>query len=448
MRALAPRMPVGARRAGGAVASPKSGTERSGAAKAPGAVTRPPVRLRFLAFALVGYGAYSLGQPRVLATWKLHAQAAALADYGACMAGPTGPGLLRDHQLDEFLRLLRRRLVAAAPAEAPFARCAPLAKKLTESVEIEAAHRAPAEGFSEHGSREKAERSLTALGVSSGGLAELARAAWPFARGYAMLVKPSLGAKEAPHPVAAPLPATGRGLPSGRPLYRATRVEGTNVLLAAGTGANSEALRSTDGGATFRAVSGARVADIAGRCPAGTSGRAFAIEASDDGGSHGLSLEPGSEPRKTPIGRANEEVVALACDEHALVAALKLEERRETVLRQCVFGGACAALPGPAFAGSGGSIAFPVDIARVQGTTIVALAMGDVVRVASSRDGGASWTPFSIAYDAGDGPHGARLPTELLAIGRRLLLYGAPRRAGETYPLLYSDDQGASWHGR
>jgi hypothetical protein len=406
------------------------------------------VRLRFLALALVGYGAYSLAEPRLSATWKLHTQAAALADYGACMAGPTGSGLLRDHQLDEFQKLLRRRLVAAAPNEAPFERCAPFARKLTESVEVESAHRAAAASFAEHGSREKPERSLTALGVSSGGLAELARAAWPFARGYAMLVKPSLGAKEAPHPVAAPLPAVGRGLPSGRPLYRATRVDGTNVLLAAGTGANAEALRSTDGGATFRQVPQARVADFAGRCAAGPNGRGFGIDTGDDGGSNAVSFEPGAEGRQMPLGRSNEEVVALACDEHALVAALRTDGRQETVLRQCAFAGACTALPGPAFAGPGGSIAYPVDVARVQGTTIVALTMSDVVRVASSRDGGASWTPFSVAYDAGEVTPGGRVPTELLAIGRRVLLYGTPRRAGDTYPLLYSDDQGASWHGR
>jgi hypothetical protein len=75
--------------------------------------------------------------------------------------------------------------------------------------------------------------------------------------------------------------------------------------------------------------------------------------------------------------------------------------------------------------------------------------MGNVVRVASSRDAGASWTPPTVAYDAVEEPgRVGRPPTELLAIGRRVLLYGAPGRAGETYPLLYSDDQGASWHGR
>jgi hypothetical protein len=423
-------------------------SDRPAAAPASVARAAPPFRLRFVLLALLGYGAYSLGYPRLSAAWKLHGRAAALADYGACMVGPTGPGLLRDHQTDGFETLVRRRLVAASPGEAPFERCATLARTLTDSAEVESAHKGKAQSFAEYGASDRPERSLGALGVSSGGLAELARAAWPFVRGYALLVKPSLGAKEAPHPVAAPVAAAGKGLPSGRPLYRATRVEEKSIWLASGTGANSETLRSTDGGATFRPVSSARVKDIAGRCPAG-SGRAFVLGTSDDGGTNVGSLEEGAEPRTTPLGRANEEMLSLACDEQALVAALRADGSKDTVLRQCVFGSACTALPGPGFAGSAGAIGFPVDVARVQGTTILALAMGKVVRVTSSRDAGASWAPFSIAYDAGEEPtRTGRLPTELLAIGRRVLLYGAPARAGETYPLLYSDDQGASWHGR
>jgi hypothetical protein len=399
--------------------------------------------------AAAAYGAYALVYPRLSAAWKLHSQAAALADYGACMAGPTGPGLLRDHQLGGFEELVRRRLVASPPNDAPFARCAPLAKTLTDSAEIESAHRATAQGFAEYGARDRPERSLSSLGISAGGLAELAHDAWPFVRGYATLVKTSLGAKEAPHPVPAARPAVGRGLPAGRPLYRATRVEGTEIVLAAGTGANSEALRSTDGGATWRSVSTSRVTGLFGRCPAGANGRGFSLAASSDGGTSALSLETGAEPKSTPLARSSEEVIALACDEQALVAALRTDGQKRTVLRQCAFGAPCTALPGPAFAGAEGALDFPVDVARVQGTTIVAVTMGKVVRVASSRDGGASWTPFSVAYDGADEPtEKRRPPTELLAVGRRVLLYATPGRASDTYALVYSDDQGASWHGR
>ena len=350
MRALASGIPAATRRPDRPVTDP-----------APKVVATPPIRLRFVLFAALAYGAWSLTGPRLSAAWKLHGQAAALADYGACMAGPTGPGLLRDHQLDAFGRLLQRRLVAAAPNEAPFERCAPLSRTLTGLPDVETAHRTKAGSFAEYGTREKPERTLAALGVSSGGLAELARAAWPFVRGYTLLVKPSLSAKEAPHPVSPPTPAVGRGLPAGRPLYRATRVEQAGILLAAGTGANSEALRSTDGGATFRPVSSARVEGIAGRCPAGSNGRAFTLGSSDDGGASIASVEQGLEPRTTPLGRPNEEVVALACDEQALVAALRTDGAKGAVLRQCAFGGACAALPAPAFSGSDGGVGFPVE---------------------------------------------------------------------------------------
>src|SRR6185503_20103217 len=164
MRAALSGMPAVARR-----------SKRPPAAPAPEAASSkprvaPPFRLRFFLLAGLAYGAYALGYPRLSAAWKLHGQAAALADYGVCMAGPTGPGLLRDHQLDAFKKLVRRRLVAVPPSEAPFERCATLARTLTGSTDVESAHRGAAGSFAEYGSREKAERSIATLGVSSGGL--------------------------------------------------------------------------------------------------------------------------------------------------------------------------------------------------------------------------------------------------------------------------------------
>ena len=41
----------------------------------------------------------------------------------------------------------------------------------------------------------------------------------------------------------------------------------------------------------------------------------------------------------------------------------------------------------------------------------------------------------------------ARMPTELLTVGRRVLLHGSAQRPNDTYGLLYSDDQGASFRG-
>ena len=40
-----------------------------------------------------------------------------------------------------------------------------------------------------------------------------------------------------------------------------------------------------------------------------------------------------------------------------------------------------------------------------------------------------------------------RLPTRLLTVGRRLFLFGSASKSSQTYSLLYSDDQGASFRG-
>src|SRR5262245_60624346 len=107
---------------------------------APAALPEPPVRLRVL-LALAFFGGLALWlYPRAIAGWRVHELASALADYGACMVGPTGPSLMRASSMDEFERLARRRLLSAAANEAPFARCAPLARRLTSSAEIEQAH--------------------------------------------------------------------------------------------------------------------------------------------------------------------------------------------------------------------------------------------------------------------------------------------------------------------
>jgi hypothetical protein len=40
------------------------------------------------------------------------------------------------------------------------------------------------------------------------------------------------------------------------------------------------------------------------------------------------------------------------------------------------------------------------------------------------------------------------MPTELLTVGKRVVLHGSALRANDTYGFLYSDDQGASFRGR
>jgi hypothetical protein len=385
--------------------------------------------------------------PRADAAWKLNGLAVALADYGSCMAGPTGAALLRSRQLDEFQKLVRRRLVTAPAAETPFARCAELAGKLGGGTRAEAAHRAPAFAFGEYGGNPSPQHTLAELGVSPDAVAAEAHRAWPIIRGYATLVKPSLGAFEALHPVAPPEPAGGRGLPSGRAYYRTVRVERDGALLAFGAGANAGVYRTTDGGVTFAPVARGLAVSFAERCPAGPDGRAFVVQGDGDG-TLVVSLVPGGQPSSARLTREPDEIAALACDEKVLVAAVRAHGSRRAVLRRCALQAGCEAMPEPSLGVAGVGLDFPLDLARVGGTTVMALGMGNVVRVVSARDG-AGWTPASVAYD-GDayGLPAAKRPTRLLTIGRRVLLHGSAARANETYPLLYSDDQGASFRGR
>lgn len=407
----------------------------------------PPVRLRHvLLLAVLGLGGAWL-YPRAGAAWRLNGLAVALADYGACMAGPTGAALLRSRQLDEFQKLVRRRLVTAPAGEAPFKRCAELALKLTGSAAAEQAHRAGAFTFAEYGGNPSPAHSLPELGVSPDTVAAEAQRAWPIIRGYSTLVKPSLGAFEALHPVAPPEPARGRGLPSGRAYYRSVRVERDGALLAFGSGANAGVYRTTDGGLTFTPVQRALGSGFAERCPTGPDGRGFVLQGDGDG-TLVVSLVPGGEPQSTRLVREPDEIAALACDERVVVAAVRAHGSRRSVLRRCAFQSACEPMAEPNLGIPGGGLDFPLDVARVGGTTVLALGMGNVVRVVSARDG-ASWTPASVAYD-GDAyglPSGKR-PTRLLALGKRVLLHGTAARGNETYALLYSDDQGASFRGR
>jgi len=406
-----------------------------------------PVRLRHVL--LVGLLALfaSWVYPRAKAAWRLNGLAVALADYGACMVGPTGASLLRGRQMDEFHTLVRRRLVTAPAGEALFARCAPLARTITGSAGIEAAHRAAAFEFAEYGGNPRATRSLGELAVSPDAVAVEAHRAWPIIRGYSTLVATSLGAYEALHPVAPSEPARGRGLPSDRAHYRVARTGPDGVLVAIGAGANLGVFRSTDGGVTFQPAPRSAAAGMAERCPAGADGRAFVL-AADAEGTLAVSLVPGAEPRSARLAAESEELVSVACDDRVLVAATRPEGTRRASLRHCVFQGPCREMPAPDLGRADVGLDYPLDLARVASTTVMALQMGNVVRIVSARDGG-GWTPPSVAYDGELHPLPAgRRPTRLLTVGRRLLLHGFGARASDTYGLLYSDDQGASFRGR
>jgi hypothetical protein len=416
--------------------------------ESPAEVPLPPIRLRFVLLLGLCAGALAWIYPRLDAAWKVHTLATALADYGACMVGPTGPALLRDRQLEEFHVLARRRLVTAPAGDAPFERCATLARTITGASSVEQTHRASAFTFAEYGGDPRPTHTLGELGVTPEPLVEEARRAWPFVRGYAALVKPSLGVKEAAHPVAPAAPALGRGLTPAHAYYRVARMTADGIVFARGSGANLEVWKSNDAGASFKPAAPSLARDFAERCPTGGDGRSFVLRGDGDATSV-VSVGPSGDVSAAGLAKSGESVLAVACDDRALVAAVRGERASRAVLEQCYFAGSCSLLTSPNLGRADLGLDYPLDVARVSGTTIVALKMGNIVRVTSSRDNGASWTPLAVAFDGGEHPLlGARMPTEFLTIGRRVLLHGSTSRANETYGLLYSDDQGASFRGR
>jgi hypothetical protein len=406
--------------------------------------TAPPIRLRsVLLFGLLAWAVFS-GYPRMQAAFRLHDVTVAVADYGLCMVGPTGPALIRDRDAD-FQRLVRRRLVASAPTERPFQRCAKLAKTVTGSPESERLHLLVASEFREYGGRSA---SLAELGVSATPLSAIFAAAWPFARGgYTQLIKPSLGAAEAAHVPAPARPVMGRGLPAKSGVYRNVWREGAGFGVALGAGSDTALYVTGDRGVSFRALSGrGEVFDThAERCASLDGRKSYRLTPREDGRVQQVlfSLE-GAEPTLSELSPIAEQVLGTGCDERSLVALTSDRERLH--LRLCPFAGRCGELPLPALLV--GAAPSAVDVAKLKGTLVLSAAQGGVVRVVSSRDEGRSFTPPIVAFDATEYPElGAvrRPPSRLLALGERLLLFGAAGKGGDGYLLLASDDQGVSF---
>ncbi|RYZ09526.1 MAG: hypothetical protein EOO73_04310 [Myxococcales bacterium] len=402
------------------------------------------MRLRFvLLVGLLVWGAFSL-YPRLQAAFRLHDVTVATADYGLCMAGPTGPTLIRDRDA-EFRKLVRRRLIASGPTDHPFQRCAKLARTVTGDIERERLHSLRAADFREYGGRGP---SLAELGVSAGPLAQLFHDAWPFARGgYTQLIKPSLGAAESAHVPTPARPALGRGLPARGGVYRNVWREGSSFGVALGAGSDTALFVTADRGLSFRALAqrGDAMEQHAERCASQDGRKVYRFTPREDGGALQVlfSLE-GAQATLSELATTSERVLGTGCDERSLVALTS--DRQGLHLRLCPFGGRCGELPLP----KGLELAAPagVDVAKVKGTLVVSAVTDGVVRVISSRDEGRTFTPAVVAFDAAEYPDLAaqrRPPFRLLALGERLLVYTGGAKSAEAYPVLASDDQGVSF---
>ncbi len=237
------------------------------------------LRLRHLLAGLICALSATWGLPRARAAWRLHDTAVLFADYGLCMGGPTGAVELRDQPF-EFWRLVRRRLVVSAPGERVFANCAQLAQRLTASSRVAEMHQASAHEFAEWGAKGSSLH-LGQLQQALPDLSALSQSAWPFLRsGVAVLVKPSLGAKEAMHPVQSARPSTIQGLQLYGKTLRSRRVNERGWYVVTSDGKTTRAARSRDRGRKWTATSPWQsvLEGTNDRCSSDGSERAFGLE--------------------------------------------------------------------------------------------------------------------------------------------------------------------------
>lgn len=439
---------------------PRARKERAAApatpVEPPPPARRFPVRLRHvLGVVAVGLGLRA-AVPRAVAHWQLQDAAAKVANYGACMVGPSGPGLLLE-QPDAFMELARRRLITSPPDARPFAACAPALTALGGAdPERQKAHQAAAQHFAEYASlrtKVRGNRSLAELTVDLDPLRELAEAAWPFHRhGLAELLRPERAAKVSPEPIELPRAGLGRGLPRADVGYATLTSRGEQYLLLAGRDANLRAYGSGDGGWTWASVD-SRALDLdggAGRCSVGASRTSFRLGVTEAQ----LRLETwvdGAPEASVPLASVDAMLRGFSCDAKAALAVV--EDPREPVssLVLCPGRARCRVLSVPPELGPSRDPNAVVSAVRARGATVVSMALGGIVRVISSRDDGDTWTPAVVAYDArSQSGLVARLepPTRLLALDGRVILYAGSEQPAGDYLALVSDDFGASWHGR
>jgi hypothetical protein len=408
-----------------------------------------PVRLRYIVLLIAaGFAVRSFGL-RAVAYWQLHTTTAAVANYAACMAGPSGPQLIHDRP-EEFGRLLRRRVVGSAADARPFAACVPSLVAFAGG-ERRAVHEARAIDFQEYGALRgvpKPSLSMADLSVSTARLTELKAAAWPFAPAdLDELLRPERTAKAAPHPAPPPLPALGRGLPSRELGYSSVRASGASYLLVAGQGANLSAHRSDDGGTTWIELDAddPTAAALEGQCSSEDGKARFKLRETGDQ----LRVDSwlaGSLETSFALASADSRLLGFACDGAVALAITRSDAEAKPAFRLCPHLGPCRNLSVPPALRTVPGEGAEFSIARVKGVSVISMARDGVVRVISSRDDGETWTPPIVAYARDE--QGGLAPTHLLSLGSKLLLYAGGRNATESYASLLSSDFGASWQGR
>jgi hypothetical protein len=406
-----------------------------------------PFRLRtLLGVLLLGCGAVT-ALPRMRAAWRLHGLVSKVADYGLCMAGPTGAVAIRDEP-SRFRLLVRRRLVASEATNQPFTRCAALAAEISGRPELMVSHAQTASEFIEWGGGGQ-RHSINELLRALPDLAGLHARSWPLARKpLAELVRPSRGAFEAVHPMELPRPSPAVGLLMDGAVIRSAvdTTRGRFVVLS--NEHDVWAFRSRDNGRSWTATSAWQSAldGHAHHCVANATGSRFALAPVRAGAPPALLLgnltAMGTERHE--FGSPLDVVLRVACDESGAVTLIERKGAVNYHVFTCPIGSHCREVVLPPEARQRDVL---VDVARVARTVVIALSRDGLVRVTTSRDEGVTMTPLALVFDARDSNLPAaetRFVPALIGFDKQLQLT-LSMQGGPTRYTLWSDDYGASF---
>lgn len=358
---------------------------------------------------------------------RLYGVVAKVADFGLCMAGPTGANALRGDGA-RFRYLVRMRLVAAESAEKPFARCAKLAVAISGRPEAALGFEREASEFLEWGAGGQ-HQSVNGLLRVLPDLAHLHADAWPIARKpLDELIRASRGAYEGDHPPELPAPTPQHGLPvPDKTVLRSTVVNAKGYFIVISTERDAWAFRSQDKGRTFSPTSVWQDAldGHAHHCVANNvEGTRFGLAPSRRDSTPALVVGTQSQPdsERLEFGTPSDGVLRIACDESGAVVLTRRKEDDLPHVFSCNLGSSCQEVAlSPLFQQRDAAL----DVARVGRIIFLAWSKDGLVRVATARGEKPTLSGMELVFDSRSASASNAATTvvpQLFGFGRQLML--------------------------
>lgn len=386
-----------------------------------------PFRLRTALGVLLLGGLAAWLVPSLRAAARLYGVVAKVADFGLCMAGPTGANALRGDG-SRFRYLVRMRLVAAESAERPFARCAKLAVAISGRPDAALGFERAASEFLEWGAGGQ-HQSVNGLLRVLPDLERLHADAWPIARKpLDELIRASRGAYEGDHPPELPAPTPQQGLPApDGTVLRSTVVNAKGYFVVLSTEREAWAFRSRDKGRTFSPTSVWQDAldGYAHHCVSNNvEGTRFGLAPLRRGSTPALVVGTLAQPdsERLEFGTPSDGVLRIACDESGAVVLTRRKEDDSPHVFSCSLGSSCQEIAlTPLFQQRNAAL----DVARLGRTIFLAWSKDGLVRVATARGEKPTLGGIELVFDS----HSSSAPStattivpQLFGFGRQLML--------------------------